>query len=87
MTCKIREHKSYFKQFELFLEIPIIVQSFLYIKFRMRNKNWTIILNKVYLDIIDLTVLEEFKPISITLGIFLLLAQLSIRYENYLILF
>ncbi len=68
IECRIRRHKSYFKQFELGSESSLIVQAFLHLEFRKKDKYWIINSNHLYLDIIDITFLDEFKPISINLG-------------------
>lgn len=68
ILAKYWRHKTYFAEKELGLEVPLIVQAYLHLKYRMRNKKWSIISNEVYLEIIDLDVVKAFKPISITLG-------------------
>ncbi|KKN62997.1 hypothetical protein LCGC14_0506370 [marine sediment metagenome] len=68
LICKIKQFKPYFNQFDLNLEAPIIVQSFFHLKYRIRFKKWEIIPEESYLDIIDLKILRDFKPISITVA-------------------
>lgn len=68
IECRIRRYKSYFKQFELGSESSLIVQAFLHLEFKKKEKDWIIDWKQLYLDIIDITFLDEFKPISITLG-------------------
>ena len=68
ILAKYWKHKTYFAEKELVLEVSLVVQAYLHLKYRMRNKKWSIIPNEVYLEIIDLDVVKAFKPISIKLG-------------------
>lgn len=68
ILAKYWKHKTYFAEKELGLEVPLVVQAFLHLKYRMRNEKWSIIPKEVYLEIIDLEVVKAFKPISITLA-------------------
>jgi len=68
ILAKYWKHKTYFAEKELGLEVPLVVQAFLHLKYRMKNKKWSIVSNEVYLEIIDIDVVKAFKPISITLG-------------------
>ena len=66
--AKYWKHKTYFTEKGLGLEVSLVVQAFLHLKYRMINDKWSIIPNEVYLEIIDLDVVKAFKPISITLA-------------------